>query len=73
MDKLQPTGKNLGRVFNSSSGRVNGLQLNFSETEQPSLKSKTRHKQLLGSVPLDIALPAPYPSQTLCLTFLMQI
>jgi hypothetical protein len=54
MDKLQLTGRNLGRVFNSRSGRV---QLHLSETEQPNLKLKTRPKQLLGSLPLDIAVP----------------
>jgi hypothetical protein len=49
MDKLQLTGQNLGRVFNSRSGRVHALQLHFSETKQPNLKLKTRPKQLLGS------------------------
>jgi hypothetical protein len=33
--------------------------LHFSETKQPNLKLKTRPKQLLGSLPLVIALPAP--------------
>jgi hypothetical protein len=54
MEKLQ---LNLVRVFNSRSGRVHALQLHFSQTEQPNLKLKTRPKQLLGSLPLVIALP----------------
>jgi hypothetical protein len=65
VDKLQITGQNLDRVFNSRSGRVHAKQLHFSETEQPNLKLKTRIKQLLGSLPLYIALPATihsYPS-----------
>ncbi len=57
MDKLQLTGRNLGRIFNSKSGHVHALQLPFSETEQPNLKLKTRPKQLLGSLPLVIVLP----------------
>ncbi len=44
MDKLQLTGRNLGRGFNSRSGRADALQLHFSETEQPNLKLKTRSK-----------------------------
>jgi hypothetical protein len=56
--KLQITGQNLDRVFNSRSGRVHAIQFHFSETEQPNLKFKTRLKQPLGSLPLDIALPA---------------
>ncbi len=56
-DKLQLTGQNLGGVFNSRSGHVYALQLDFSETEQPNLKLKTRPKQLLGYLQLDIALP----------------
>jgi hypothetical protein len=58
MDKLQLTGQNLGRVFNSRSGRVHALQFHFSEMKQPNLKLKTRPKQLLGSLPLVIPLPA---------------
>jgi hypothetical protein len=57
MDKLQLTGQNLGRVFNSRSSRVHAQQLHFSEMKQPNLKLKTRPKQLLGSLPLLIALP----------------
>jgi hypothetical protein len=65
MDKLQLTGQNLGRVFNSRSGRVHALQLHFSETKQPNLKLKTRPKQLLGSLPLVIALPGQMLGQKL--------
>jgi hypothetical protein len=46
MDKLQLTGRNLGRVFNSRSCRANALQLHFSETEQPNLKLETRPRHL---------------------------
>ncbi len=58
MDKLQLTGLNLGRVFNSRSGCVCAMQLLCFETKLPYLMSKTRPKQLLGYLPLDIALPA---------------
>jgi hypothetical protein len=57
MDKLQLTGQNLGRIFNSGSGCGIAVQLYFSETEQPNLNLKTRPKQLLPSLSLDIALP----------------
>jgi hypothetical protein len=57
VDKPHLIGRNLGRVFNSRSGRVHAVQLHFSETEQPNLKLKTRLKQHLGSLPLFIALP----------------
>jgi hypothetical protein len=59
MDKLQLKGRNLGQVFNSRSGRAHAVQLHFSETKQPNLKLKTRPKQLLGSLPLVIALHPP--------------
>jgi len=57
MDKLQLTGRYLGRVFNTRSGCVCAMQLNCFETKLSSLMLKTRPKQLLGSLPLDIALP----------------
>ncbi len=57
MGKLLLTGQNLGRVFNFSSGCVHAMQLYFFETKLPNLKLKTRPKQLLGSLPLVIALP----------------
>jgi hypothetical protein len=57
MDKLQLTGRNLGRVFNSRSGCVHVMQLHCFETKLPNLMLKTQPRQLLGSLPLDIALP----------------
>jgi hypothetical protein len=57
MDKLQLTGQNLGRVFNSRSACMRAMQLLYFETKQPNLLLKTRPKLLLGSLPLDIMLP----------------
>jgi hypothetical protein len=37
---------------------VRAMQLSCFETKLPNLMLKTRPKQLLGSLPLDIALPA---------------
>ncbi len=51
-------GQNLGRVFNSRSDCTHAMQLHFSDTKQPNLNAKTWPKQLLGSLLLDIALPA---------------
>ncbi len=58
MDKLHLTGQNLGRVFNSRSGRVHAIHSCCYWARLPDLKLKTWPKQLLGSLPLDIALPA---------------
>ncbi len=58
MDKVQLTVQNLGRVFNSRSGRMKVVQLLFFEAKLPNLKLKTRPKQLLSYLPLDIMLPA---------------
>ncbi len=58
MDKLQLTGQNLGRVFNFRNGRVHAVHLLCRRVKLPNLKLKTWPKQLLGYVPLDIALPA---------------
>jgi hypothetical protein len=57
MDKLQLTGQNLGRVCNFRSGRVHAMHLHCYGVKLPNLKLKTRPKQLLGYLPLDIALP----------------
>ncbi len=57
MDKLQLTGQNLGRVSNCRSGSVFAMQLSCFETKRPNLELKTQPKQLLGSLPLDIAFP----------------
>jgi len=48
VDKLQLTGQNLGYAC--------AMHLCCHETKLPKLKLKTRHKQLLVSLPLDIAL-----------------
>jgi hypothetical protein len=58
MDKLQLTGQALGRVFNFRSGCMHTMHLLPSEAIQPNLELKTRPKQLLGSLPFVIALPA---------------
>jgi hypothetical protein len=57
MDKLQLTGQNVGRVFNFRSGHLHSEHLWCYPAKLPKLKLKTRPKQLLGSLPLDIALP----------------
>jgi len=57
MDKLKLTGRNLGRVFKFRWGCLNAIQLYYFKTELPDIKLKTRPNQLLGSLPLDIALP----------------
>jgi hypothetical protein len=54
--KHPPTGQNQGRVFNSRSGRVFATQLPCFEAKLPNLELKTRSKQLLGFLPIDIAL-----------------
>ncbi len=68
MDKLQLTGRNLGRVFNFRSGRVHAMHLLCYGVKLPNLKLKTRPKQLLGYLPLDIALPAAAKHELLSLT-----
>jgi hypothetical protein len=55
MDKLQLAVQKLGA--NSRSSCVCAMQLRYFETKLPNLKLKTQLKQLLGSLPLDIALP----------------
>jgi len=60
MDKLQLTGRNLGRVFNSRSGCACSMQLSCFETKLPNLMLKTWPKPLLGSLLLDIVLPTLY-------------
>jgi hypothetical protein len=58
MGKLQLTGLNLGRVFNFRCGRLHAAQIWCYQVNLTNFKLKTRHKQLLGSLPLVIALPA---------------
>jgi hypothetical protein len=56
MDKLQLAEQNLGRVFNFRSGHLHAADLWFYLVKLPNLNLKTWSKQLLGSLPLDIAL-----------------
>jgi hypothetical protein len=49
--------KKLDRVFNSRSGRMLTVEWHCSDSKLPNLQLKTRAKQLLGSLPLDFALP----------------
>ncbi len=58
MDKLQLTGRNLGRIFNYRSDRMFIMHLFGYEAKQPNLNLKTRPKQLLGYLSLAFALPA---------------
>jgi hypothetical protein len=55
MDKIQLAGQNLGRVFNSRSGREDDMQLHCFGTKLSNLKLKTLPKQILGYLKLDIA------------------
>jgi len=48
----------MGRVFNFRSGFMQTMHLLPSAAIQPNSELKTRPKQLLGSLPLIIALPA---------------
>jgi hypothetical protein len=58
MDKLKLTGRALGRVFNFRSGCMrHTMHSRPGVAKQPSVELKTRPKQLLGSLPLVIALP----------------
>ncbi len=57
MDKLQLTGQNLGRVFNIRSGHLHAAAFLVASVKLPNLELKTRSKQLLCYLPLDIALP----------------
>ncbi len=54
MDELQLTGQDL---FNSRGGNVYAVHSRGYLSKLPNLKLKTRPKQLLGSLPLDIKLP----------------
>ncbi len=57
MDKLRLTGQNLDRVFNFRFGHLDAEHFWCYQVKLPNLKLKTRPKQLLGSLPLVIALP----------------
>jgi hypothetical protein len=56
MGKLQLSGQNLGRVFNSRLGRACMYCATAYITKQPNLKLKTWHKQLIGSLLLAFKL-----------------
>jgi hypothetical protein len=58
MEKLQLTGRNLGRVYNLRNGCLHAMHLLYYGVKLSNLKLKTRPKQLLGSLSLDMALPA---------------
>jgi hypothetical protein len=58
MGKLKLTGQALGQVFNFKSGCKQTMHLLPSLAISPNLELKTRPKQVLGSLPLVIALPA---------------
>jgi hypothetical protein len=58
MDKLQLTGQNLGRVFNFRSGHLHASTFLVLLVKLPNSQLKTRHKQLLGSLRIVIALPS---------------
>jgi hypothetical protein len=57
MDKLQLTGQNLGRVFNSKTGCMHPMRLYCFEAKLHNLKLKTQPQQLLGYLLFDITLP----------------
>jgi hypothetical protein len=57
MDKLQLTGQNLGRVFNSKTGFMYPMRLYCFEAKLNNLKLKTQPQQLLGYILFDILLP----------------
>ncbi len=57
MDKLQLTGQNLDWVFIFRSGGLHAAYFRCYHVKLPNLELKTRPKQLLGSLPLDYALP----------------
>jgi len=56
MDKPQLTGQNLGQVFNFEFDHLHAENIWCYQAKLPNLKLKTRPKQLLGSLPLVIAL-----------------
>jgi hypothetical protein len=62
MDKLQLTGQNLRRVFNSRSGCMCAMHLCCYEVKQPNLMLQPRPKQLLGYLPIAFALSCLLPS-----------
>ncbi len=58
LDKFNLTGQNLSWVFNLRIGCKDPVHLHCFEAKLPNLKLKTQSEQLLGSLPLDFALPS---------------
>ncbi len=56
MDKIQLTGRTLGRILNSRRVCMHAMHLLSGVAIRPNLVLKTRPKQLLGSLQLDIVL-----------------
>ena len=56
MDKLQLTGRYLGRVFNFSFGHLHAVHFWCYQVKLPNLKLITSREQLLASLPLIIVL-----------------
>jgi hypothetical protein len=54
--QTSPNRKNLARVFNFKSGHLQAAQFLVLSVKLPDLKLKTQSEQLLGSLPLVIAL-----------------
>ncbi len=54
--QLQPTGRNLGWVFNFRFGHLLAEHFRCCQVKLPNLKMKTQPKKLLGSLPLVLAL-----------------
>ncbi len=65
MDKLKLTGQNLGQVFHSILSRNCIGHAVVHITKQPNLKLKPRPKQILGHVPLALALPNSFYANAL--------
>jgi len=69
MDKLKPTGWYLGRVFNSRLGHACKGHAIVHIRKQPNLKLKTRPKQLLGSLRINLFAPRNYACCQCCFLY----
>ncbi len=58
-DKFLLKGQNLEQVFNSRSVRTRVMHFCCYEAKLPNLKLKTLIRQVLSSLPLDVAFPVP--------------
>ncbi len=58
IDKLQPRGLNLGRVFNYRCGCASTQMNKCTSWKQPNLQLKTWPKKVLGSLPLAFVFPS---------------